>query len=144
MTLLTRKARWISVGLAIYWGVIFLLTHIPLPKASHSAGRLPHTDKIVHFTFYFGLSFLLVWLLSQRRRPIWMTVAMTLGLVCLYGCIDELLQQLIPSRSADVLDLLADALGGTAGIVGFFTARRIRRIGRAPTLRVDSEGASSA
>ncbi len=131
--------RYSGAVLAIYWVALFIGTHIPqLPNV---APDVPYFDKVLHFSAYAGLAFLLAAAFTMRlsmsaRRY----VAIFVGL-SLYGALDELIQA-IPGlgRQADVMDWLADLSGVTCGLLAFAAAARIaRRVGLA--LRRDESSA---
>ena len=106
-----RLSRLITLSLLLYWLAILLGTHLPsgvvaLPVAS---------DKLQHVAAFLGLGFLLAWAGVLRRRP---SLALYGGLFVLalaYGAVDELTQTLVPGRTADLRDWLADAAGAALG-----------------------------
>lgn len=125
----SRYARRLLIaGLAAYWAVLFVLTHIPAP-----ARDLGVNDKLLHLVAYGVLGFLFAWVISptQRRLATWLVVV----LVCSsYGAVDELLQRQIPSRTADINDFFADVVGAALGasilllaqgLWRWFAARRV-------------------
>lgn len=72
-----------------------------------AAGLIPTPwDKVAHFAVYTAITALL--LLGTRLR--WPLT--TLGLVCVLGACDELLQLSLPGRSADLADWLTDIAAG--------------------------------
>ena len=115
---LRRYRRLLTVCLAIYWGVIFTATHTPIPPQAIP----PVSDKVLHYFAYAVLGVLLtVWqiLRDERHRLTLRQAAWLLGIVCLYGIADELLQ--IPvNRHADIYDFLADLAGGSVGILAIW------------------------
>ena len=88
-----------------YWGLCFLLTHLP-PSSVPSA--VSSIDKLAHGGGYFVLGLLLFCKLQR-----WL---LTLSLLFAYSVFDELTQPLI-GRSFEWVDLLADGLGGAAGVI---------------------------
>ena len=77
-----------------------------------AAGRLPLTDKAMHFLAYLGLSVLLVVGFRERRRGLAAGMAM-FGL----GCLLEFAQQFSPGRGVDLLDLAANGAGVGCGLL---------------------------
>lgn len=81
-------------------------------------------DKILHFGGYGLLGFLMMRLLvkelPQQSRSVLIILASALCIA--YGISDEFHQSFIPCRSADVLDVLADAAGSLAGVFCFVIA----------------------
>lgn len=92
---------------------LFLLAAAAIVIAIFVLGEKPYAgslfpapwDKLAHVTAY-GTIALLVWCGSGGRAP-----GATAALVLAIGLLDELHQAGIPGRSADVSDLVADAIG---------------------------------
>ncbi len=101
--------------LAVYWITLFTATTLP----GKDMPNIGVSDKISHFTGYFGLAVLLnIFLLIQNKKQklkknAWL---FTLIIGSVYGAIDELHQKFIPGRSCDILDWLADVIGILLGI----------------------------
>ena len=111
-----RKVLLVYAPLITYWLVLFIATTLP-------AERLPSlgfTDKIDHFVGYFGLAVLVnLTLIYQRKSKFLFEKApVATVVICLfYGAVDELHQLLVPGRSAETLDWIADALGTSLGVL---------------------------
>jgi VanZ family protein len=106
-----RSTRWTL--LASCWLLLFIGTSIPLTRGT----RPPEgADKLLH-----GLAFsLLAWLLCWAREPKSTGRTARIALVSLlavgtYGVFDELHQLLIPTRTMELADLVADVVGAAAG-----------------------------
>ena len=105
----------------ILWAVIiFILCSIPgddLPKTSMVS--IPHFDKMVHFGMFFIMGIFLIAELRYQtnfKKPTRVTIA--LSLITIYGGFIEYLQQnFFTNRSGDLVDLLADILGGIMAIL---------------------------
>ncbi len=97
--------------LAFYWLSLFVATHIP----GRGGPGVRHLDKVAHFVAYLGLAFLLTWALN-RRRSLRVSAAVVLAVAVCYAIVDESMQMLVPGRTADVWDALADVCGSLAGI----------------------------
>ena len=111
-----NKVLLVYLPLIFYWILLFTLTTLP----SQSIPAVGVNDKLEHMLAYFGLSFLLyLTLLFQKKSIMLKKYAMlfTLLIVVFYGVLDEVHQLLIPGRSCELLDFLADMLGGILGIV---------------------------
>lgn len=112
----SHKVSLVYIPLAVYWVVLFIATSIP-------ADRIPEVgvgDKFSHFFAYAVLSALLFFTFSfqekfslLRLHPAKMSVLIS----TIYGALDELHQMLIPGRSAEVLDWIADFVGAVAGVL---------------------------
>ncbi|WP_251360011.1 VanZ family protein [Kangiella sp. TOML190] len=86
--------------------VIFILSLIP---GKQLPSGLPW-DKAVHFVGYAGLAFLAR--LGSKKHPSWQLV---IGCI-IFSLLIEFLQQFIPNRGFEWLDLLANSLGVVAGV----------------------------
>jgi VanZ family protein len=114
-----RKVWLVYVPLVVYWLTLFFATSLPVQKLP-SVGI---SDKFAHFTAFFCLSVLLnLTLIFQRKSQLLFNKAfLATIIICLvYAAVDELHQMLIPGRSAEVLDWVADGLGTIAGILTLY------------------------
>lgn len=82
------------------------------------------SDKAMHGVAFAGLSFLLAWALPKRGTGL-SHVGWAAGIAFIYGCIDELTQMLVPSRSCDIWDLAADSIGIACGITCYLVLRQL-------------------
>lgn len=113
----TRKVLLVYIPLIIYWIIIFIATTIPvdtMPKLFNAQ------DKIEHFTAYFILEILLAFTFhfqnkneTVKRNPIFFSILVLI----IYAAFDEIHQYFIPGRYADVLDWVADVIGGLLAII---------------------------
>lgn len=92
----------------------------------------PHSDKLVHFTMFGGLSSVVaagLWRSNGAGLPMKALFLGAAGFATLYGLTDEIHQIWVPGRTFDPLDLLADAVGATimAGVFTVWTARQLAR-----------------
>lgn len=97
-----RDARVVALAAALVV-VTALLLAPPTLVGGDDAVSLPHADKLVHFAMFA----LLAWL-APRSRLAW-------GALAAYAIATEAAQALVPGRSPDAWDLLADALGILVG-----------------------------
>ncbi len=120
------RTRWLPLGLlTFYWAMIFMATHRP---SSGDGGGIPHMDKLAHLTAYALLGFLLAWNAALiKGRSVWKGPLLILAA---YAVLDEILQIPLPTRQGDWLDVLADLIGGIAGIGAFFWVHRWSWVGR--------------
>jgi VanZ family protein len=101
--------------LALYWPVLFVLAHIPMPDIVRQAGA---SDKTLHFLAYMLLAFLLWGTIEPydkadwRKATPWWLLLVALG----YGGADEWLQGYV-GRTPDLMDLLADLAGAATTLV---------------------------
>ena len=98
---------------------------------------LPYTDKVMHF-FAYGLLGILFFRALCVTRPHWPPAVVIMSSVLfagLYGTSDEIHQMFVASRHADMMDGVADFLGGAAGVLGFY--RITRPMARSGSMRSD-------
>lgn len=102
----------------VLWAAfIFSLSHRTSAELPDVSWAPPGTDKLVHAALYCVLGGLLALAFAvaspMRGRGRIILAAFALGLA--YGGFDELHQAFVPTRSPDLLDLAADALGLALG-----------------------------
>ncbi|RMG21415.1 MAG: hypothetical protein D6729_00770 [Deltaproteobacteria bacterium] len=89
-------------------------------------GALPAgSDKVLHFLAYGILAAL--WMRALWPVALGTAAGGALAAVCVavaFGALDEWHQSFVPARSADVLDLVADAAGAAAGAFAWWLLRR--------------------
>ena len=112
--------RFVGWGTLAYVAAAFTVTHVPLPDVA-----IPRdSDKLVHLALFAPLALLLAaWRVTRRDRPP-VAAAWSAGLCLLYAAGDELTQQLVPGRSGDPFDFLADAVGTGLGLLAFVPVLR--------------------
>jgi len=115
---LSTQQKITRIALALYLPVLFVSAHVPVPAPIQGAGV---SDKSLHFLAYLTLGFLLWFAVSGTRTVNWRRSRPWLVLLTLvvYGIIDEILQGLVPGRSPDVMDFVADMTGVITGMVLF-------------------------
>lgn len=125
-TMTVSPKRWIGFLLpivAVYWAAMFVGTHLPnihLPGTS----TFISVDKLLHFSGYFGLAFLLSLLLVSNAsvrgegelQALRSRGYQILLVIAIYATLDELTQMLV-GRSCELRDWAADILGTVTGIL---------------------------
>jgi VanZ family protein len=105
------------IAAALWGGFLFLLTSWPNPPAV-AAGGFP-LDKLTHSLLYaveaFLLSRAITW--PGRRGFNGSRILVVIGMMALWGALDEAHQEWIPGRMMDSADLAADIAGATAGVL---------------------------
>jgi VanZ family protein len=112
-----QKVFLIYIPLAVYWGIIFIATTIPVDSMPTLFNA---QDKLEHFAAYFILEILLALTLHLQSKSFRLKQSPTLYsliFLSLYAALDEVHQLLIPGRYADILDWAADVLGGIMAVV---------------------------
>lgn len=111
--------RIASLCLLAYWAALFIATHLP----SSSLPKLHWSDKAYHAIAYAGLAFLLGWAIPVSQGKLLRHIVLVFAIGTIYGGLDELTQTLIPSRSCDFRDFLADVLGLVIGLTVYLVLR---------------------
>ncbi|AFH49571.1 Putative membrane protein [Ignavibacterium album JCM 16511] len=119
-----RVFIFIYLPLIFHWLTIFILTSLP----SDQLPAVEIGDKVNHFLAFFVLGFFLNLTLryqtkypSLKKNILLITVIVAAG----YGLLDELHQLLVPGRSAEVFDWVADFIGASSGsLLAEFLYRR--------------------
>ena len=79
---------------------------------------MPHIDKVLHFVAYalLGALFLRAFKTTRIKNHVKLMLILSVLLSSLYGMSDEIHQYFVPYRDADLMDVLADMLGGLMGV----------------------------
>jgi VanZ family protein len=108
-----RRFLWLWGPAILYAALVFTVSSIPLRNAPV---LWKSQDKAAHFAEYAVLAALLVRALAPGRRLLAVAAAALLASWVL-GALDEIHQALVPNRTPDVHDAIADAIGSTLGVV---------------------------
>jgi len=113
-----RRPGWPGLWLPVVAYMAMLFWFSSQPTLPSLPGQL--SPYYAHAVAYCGLSLLIVRALAvaDRRRVTWLIVAGAATIATLYGVSDEYHQRLVPGRTFDVLDMLADGVGALAGASG--------------------------
>ncbi len=110
---MTLSRRRLYLALLAAWVVLtFALTSIPHPSV-HLPFRF--ADKAAHFWFYGVMGFLCALWRRESGVPAKRAVLEGLLFTAVMGAVDEVHQHWIPGRSMELLDWVADAMGGGIG-----------------------------
>lgn len=113
---------WLWLPVLGYMAFIFGLSSIAITPTMPEG-----SDKVLHTLLYSGLGLLVARALGgglHRVTP--RHVIATIGIVALYGASDELHQYFNPPRNVEILDVVADTIGGTLGSIGLYAWGIIR------------------
>ena len=119
-TATTRRLVMLA-GVAVYWSLLFLATHVPGDGQLRLPDPIPQLDKIVHAAGFAGLAVIVCAAASGWWRPGAAMYLAVIGILAAYAGLDELTQGLVRHRQPDVKDWIADMAGAMAG-VGIFAA----------------------
>lgn len=125
----SHKKYLVHFPLIIYWIILFTLTSLPTGLAIETKDI---SDKVLHFGAY-GLLSVLLYLNLYFQDKIEVLnkfpATFTVLIASIYGLLDEIHQMLVPGRSADFLDWLADFSGSlVAVLITGYLIRRIKEI----------------
>lgn len=111
------RHRITIISLVLYWLLIFIFAHIPIPLYVRRAGV---SDKCLHFLAYLILSFLLWFAIRPNEKVNWRKAAVwgVFIIVTGYGAIDEVVQSYV-GRTCDAMDIAANVLGTLTGLFLF-------------------------
>ncbi len=128
--------RLATVVLVLYWTALFIGTHMPSPPKVRVS--IANFDKVQHFTAFFGLAFLLCWVIPSRptaRRKFALVGVIAIA----YAAFDEFTQGFVPTRQRELNDFVANAVGVFAAIAVYATLRwlLIDRIGSPSSPSID-------
>ncbi len=121
-----RLGPWLAVAACA--GLIFWLSSLSNPLPFLPSGHWS-IDKLGHAAEYALLAALCARALAGSVKTPGRVLLGAWFLATLYGASDEWHQSFVPGRSADVLDLAADAAGAAVGALlsaGFLRARGAR------------------
>lgn len=107
------KARYLG-PLLLLFGIGLMLMPFNLP------GKIPYFDKVSHMMLFMLLTFVIL-----RIIPVWKTVT----LLILLGISTELAQIIIPNRSPELFDAVANITGVLVAYFVINIQKRFRRYG---------------
>lgn len=123
------KVHWVFRCLlaSAYAYLIFLMSS----KDTSSISLPRYVDKLIHFSEFGILCFLICWSLSFVRignKEIY-KIILAIGITSLYGMSDEFHQYFTPNRSVEIYDWLADTSGAIVGgfLWGIFVLKQQRK-----------------
>src|SRR5262245_964562 len=107
----------IAIVTACYWLAMFVGTHLPVTL---DPIQMPNPlDKVQHLSAFAGLSFLLCGLGAAWGGAMPRVAFIVLGLIAVYGVVDELTQSFVPFRQPAAGVWLANRVGAGLGIAVF-------------------------
>jgi VanZ family protein len=116
---------WLPV--LAYCLIIFIQSSFP---AVENIPDFDCSDKLLHAAVYAVLGMLLYRALdaTHKRPPTASLALLSMFLTALYGASDEVHQYFVPSRTADIWDFVADAVGGILGVMVAVAINKCRQI----------------
>ncbi len=142
MILRSPSPRWrfaLTASWVGYWALIFILTHIPIPRGM----RLPSGgDKVTHVVLYALLSTAGAVALWSRGRANSRTLLLWAVVYLVYGVLDEVSQPMA-GRTASVADWIANLAGVVLGTATMMLVVRRAHARPAQTAGLDSTQAAT-
>lgn len=106
----SRRTQIATVLVLLLVGGLFYLCRLPIAVGLFDAPW----DKVVHANLFAVIAILLT---LSRKQWTWRWLVASVVLASCVGALDELHQQFLPGRSADINDFYADFMGATSGVV---------------------------
>jgi VanZ family protein len=108
---------WLPV--VLYCTVIFIQSSYPSVVRLHD---VPFGDKYLHVAGYalLGMLFFRAFRSLHGGNRLLLAILLSISASTTYGISDEIHQYFVPSRSADVMDALADMVGSSVGVMAYF------------------------
>ena len=127
-----RLATRLLIAAVVYGAIIFAVSQVPGSELAKL--NVDVWDKAAHAAEYLLLGAVIMgWLVTRRsssaRTAPWREVAITVGIVLVYGALDEVHQSFVPGRQPAITDVAADVIGGTVGAMAVLVLSR-RSAGR--------------
>jgi len=119
---MNRLRLWRAL-LVLLMAAVLVLALMPAPPRSIDTGW----DKLNHMLAFGTLAVAGRFGFPGARTPLWLLIGGLLG----FGVLIELLQMLVPTRSAEVADVLADSVGIAVGLAVHWCSVVMARVRRA-------------
>jgi VanZ family protein len=127
-----RQPRWVLWLIAAAWyGFITYLSHIPTSTSASTKNMVGGDDSLnAAFRFcahlgVFGVLGALVYAALQRNFTfVWVSFALTLGIIALAGGLDEVHQSFVPGRFARLQDVATDTIGAAIALALITTVKK--------------------
>jgi VanZ family protein len=107
-SLLRHKYKILAVSYTFWLTTISLI-----PMGGINLPSFSYADKLVHFLLYFFLT--VFWLLAYPK--LWDKRLRFILLVIAWGILIEIIQGLVPERSPELWDAVANTIGGVTGLI---------------------------
>ncbi|OGP59587.1 MAG: hypothetical protein A2V65_02065, partial [Deltaproteobacteria bacterium RBG_13_49_15] len=112
-----RNLLYYWMPVLMYCLLIFIQSSRPAPE---QMPIFPLSDKLIHFLIFAPLGVLFYRAFGTLKSPTWVAIILSVSASALYGVSDEIHQVFVPSRTAELSDALADALGSLFGVILFY------------------------
>lgn len=124
-----KRIRWVSV--LVWMGIIFAFSaqpHSGETTRQYLGDYNVPVRKAAHMTEYAILLLLSRWstlgTATDTRIRLWLPLLLSIG----YSCTDEFHQNFVPGRSAQVSDVLVDAVGALIGLAIALIIQKLTKV----------------
>lgn len=117
---------------AILWAVLIFVGS-SIPSKAFPVLKIFDFDKLIHISIFFVFGVLVYRAFAATDAEDsyrWSRAILAIGVVLIYGVIDEFHQSFVPGRSPDVWDATADTVGGILSMLVLFLYRRVKAMRR--------------
>jgi VanZ family protein len=107
----------------IIWALVILVLSLLPASDTGDFGSIPYLDKVIHIIFYAVLCFLILHDIRSGERQhnsYFSDLFQAFSYALVFGILIEMLQWIIPYRSFELMDILANALGALCALLIFF------------------------
>lgn len=125
------KQNWVKFQkfwfpLILYSGIIFYASSVPRVKTPLQEIQF---DKFLHIFIYLPFGFLLARLIAHTKESVSRRMLLIIVLLgsFVYGLSDEIHQIFVPGRRFEIIDIIANTLGGVGG--GYLLSLRKKKDG---------------
>ena len=117
--------KTLTTILLVVWSLIMAWLLLTPGSPDVSDYFFDGADKLAHFSLFLGWSFLMTLrgLYGPMNTRVILLVVICVSLIL--GAGTELLQGIIPNRSRELIDFIADVLGAISGLFLAFAVKRI-------------------
>lgn len=117
---------------AISWGILIIVLSMMSSSSIEKIAifKFRHIDKVVHFCLYFVFTIFLISGFKRNNYNVYLKPARLIIIILIFtsfGILMEIFQlEFTTTRSAELLDFVADAVGGIAAVLVYQKLIKIR------------------
>lgn len=124
-------------NLLFYWFPVLIYCLLIYIQSSYPSAKnipaVPNIDKLLHLAAYaiLGALFFRAFRVQRFKENINLVIMLSILSSSFYGITDEIHQYYVPSRNADIMDIIADILGSICGVcIYYLFAITLKKRGR--------------
>jgi VanZ family protein len=112
---------------ALVWTAVVIVLAV-LPPDHRGLSLAPPTDKVLHAVEFFMLALLLTWgMANTTLGGLFLRLLVAVPIMTALAVVTEIVQSWVPGRSAELMDLVGDAVGILAGVLAVVVVETLRR-----------------